>query len=203
MSTPATGPTGNNPPASVRKRMTPREIFSAWFNILGFIVWPISFFYGLFDGLWSIRHLTFPFTMRVGRRYFWVVILTEAINGIFIFAIIQAAAEDLPARVTFMLNGIVGAAFAISWAAVIAGRLRDLNWSGWWAVALCGIPATAAGALLYGKSPETASDLCFDLVWVFAPLALVALGSLRGTRGANAYGPEIPWGRPTRGVDAK
>jgi uncharacterized membrane protein YhaH (DUF805 family) len=109
--------------------------------------------------------------------------------AMFGFIVVVFAAINIEAdRLRIGLIAAAAAVFLLALIAVTVKRLHDRNRSGWWIVAIYGIPflldsaayAVGANYYFYFAIPATLINL-----WV-----LVELGFLRGSRGPNRYGDD-------------
>jgi uncharacterized membrane protein YhaH (DUF805 family) len=82
-----------------------------------------------------------------------------------------------------LIGVIVYIPMLISGVAVGMKRLHDRNKSGWWLVLFYGLPMVLSWAA--GENMAVALFSFAISIW-----AIVELGFLRGTPGANAYGPD-------------
>jgi uncharacterized membrane protein YhaH (DUF805 family) len=125
-----------------------------------------------------MQNLLFSFSGRVNRAKFWLVLIAADIAFLVLFGILCAvtgmsmdvAPDGTPSMVG---GGVVGGliafllAVAVIWIGLAMGvkRYHDRNKSGWW-VLIALVPVI--GGLWY----------------------LIEAGFLRGTAGANRYGPD-------------
>jgi uncharacterized membrane protein YhaH (DUF805 family) len=134
--------------------------------------------------------LLFDFRGRINRAKFWLALL--------IYVVFFMAVIGLAIAMSSSMNAVFGAALVayipliVSGIAVGVKRLHDRNKSAWW-LAVFAVPWVLpfVGAALDGLvMPE--ADMAFVflqyvglaiMVW-----ALIELGCLRGTIGANPYG---------------
>jgi uncharacterized membrane protein YhaH (DUF805 family) len=136
-------------------------------------------------------HLFFNFDGRVNRARFWIAALIFA--AIYAVMIILDYVTD-HSFVFQALNGMLGIVMLIACIAVGIKRLHDRNKSGWYLLLFYFAPVVlAALSVLIGAFMEDYSIIANVLalgalaigVWAF-----VEMGCLRGTIGANQYGPD-------------
>jgi len=129
---------------------------------------------------WS---LLFSFRGRINRAKFWIanltyISMTIAIVGLGIFFRFETI------FVIFAVAVII--AMIVSSIAVSLKRLHDRDMSGWWLLVFFLLPA-----VLDGIGRALGIPVVFSLASVAISLwALVVLGFLSGTPGANQYGPD-------------
>ena len=129
---------------------------------------------------WS---LLFSFQGRINRAKYWAatvtyISVTIAIVGLgFFFSF---------STVFFIIAAIAFIAVTVSGIAVGLKRLHDRDMSGWWLLVFYLLPA-----VLDGLGRAIGVPLVFSLAGSAISIwALVVLGFLRGTSGANQYGPD-------------
>jgi uncharacterized membrane protein YhaH (DUF805 family) len=155
-------------------------------------------------------HYLFGFSGRINRAKYWLWILLYLIAAIIVAAVIYFINSPIA-------GGIVQFAFSIaafvSSLAVVTKRLHDRGKSAWWLLVYVLIPSillgVGAGLAMYsGLSQMASSPGGVDLgqmgmisgilvlaSFVFLIWAFVDLACLRGTIGANQYGPDPLEGR--------
>lgn len=146
--------------------------------------------------------LLFDFRGRINRAKLW---LAAAIYVGFLFCVIaitMAATSSLTAVLGATLMAYVP--LLVSSVAVGIKRLHDRNKSGWWLLPFF-VPVVlpfAAAALDDGLAPDSSMTLAvFQYIGLAIMIwAVIELGCLRGTIGANQYGfdPLTPAPAPPR-----
>ena len=136
-------------------------------------------------------HLFFNFSGRVNRAKFWIAVVIFAAIHV-LMAILDYATEQ---SVVFQaLNGMLSIVIVICSIAVGVKRLHDRNKSGWYLLLFYFVPGTlAALSVLIGEFVEDSTIIATALALLAFALvvwAFVELGCLRGTVGANPYGPD-------------
>jgi len=135
--------------------------------------------------------LFFKFDGRVNRARFWIAAL--------IFTVINVALAILgyltdQSGIFQALNGMLSIVILISSIAVGAKRLHDRNKSAWYLLLFYFLPGVlAAAGVLIGEFVEDSTIMATVLTLLAVALmvwAFVELGCLRGTVGANPYGPD-------------
>jgi uncharacterized membrane protein YhaH (DUF805 family) len=129
---------------------------------------------------WS---LLFGFQGRINRAKYWIATVTYisatiALVGLGFFFSFHT--------IFFIIAAIVFIAMTVSGIAVGLKRLHDRDMSGWWLLVFYLLPPVVDGIgralgipVLFSLAGSAIS------IW-----ALVVLGFLRGTPGANQYGPD-------------
>jgi uncharacterized membrane protein YhaH (DUF805 family) len=147
--------------------------------------------------------LLFGFQGRVNRAKFWLALL---IYGVFFMAVIGIAMTLSSSWETLLTAALVAyIPLIVSGVAVGVKRLHDRNKSAWWLL-LFAVPFVLpfVGAALDDATPDTSMTFVIVqyiglaiMVW-----ALVELGCLRGSIGANQYGgdPRAPQPAPPRAL---
>lgn len=125
------------------------------------------------------------FRGRISRLTYWKRSLQAGFVALpFVFAGLLAASSS---RVAFFALVGIGFAFSLgSWASITVRRFHDLGRNGW-----LGFAAFTLSALL-SYAVEEASGALFVMAVAASCVSLalfVYLGFVRGTPGANAYGP--------------
>ena len=142
----------------------------------------------------SMTQLLFLFHGRLNRQPYWLI--TIAITIVMMLLVLFAwamGADDEVAVSSAAVVIIVMLCIPLAWIglAVSAKRLHDRDKSAWWLVVFYLVPAIL-GTIAYflGMAGVVLHLVSFGIfVWAF-----VEIGCLRGTRGANRYGPN-PLGR--------
>jgi uncharacterized membrane protein YhaH (DUF805 family) len=142
----------------------------------------------------DIGTLFFGFKGRINRAKYWLAILVFVIISL-VLAIIAYGVGDLLAFQALSL--IVNIVVFISGLAVGIKRLHDRDKSGWWILLFYIVPSVLFGlgvALTFFGIEAGGTGIVGVLVYLagFAVLvwAFIELGCLRGTIGANQYGPD-------------
>jgi uncharacterized membrane protein YhaH (DUF805 family) len=153
-------------------------------------------------------HLLFGFSGRINRAKIWLWILIWIIAwvvGLVAAGIIVYGTGLVP--VFFLIYAVIGIGSFISYLAVVIKRLHDRDKSGWWLLIFVVLPGVLVGisggitmmAMMNSGSdiPEP-SPLAMIVYLIGAAIGLwafVELFCLRGTIGANKYGPDPLEGR--------
>src|SRR5262245_51281932 len=150
-------------------------------------------------------HYLFGFGGRINRAKYWLWVLLYIIAAIVIGGIVYVVNSDAASAIVQIVFGI--AAF-ISSLAVTTKRLHDRSKSAWWLVIFYFVPSillgigvglTAYGAMSTGGTELGNMGLIGGILILagaaFTLWAFVELGCLRGTIGANQYGPDPLEGR--------
>lgn len=146
-------------------------------------------------------HLT-SFDGRTGRKPYWIAMLTVTLVCIILFLLGEYYAVRTPASIWWTeIAAIVLTAYP--YLAVAIKRLHDRNKTGWWAAViwaptvmiylgwfagLIGETTTAYGDVRY--FPNMFGYTLYGAQTAICLWFLVELGFLRGTKGANRYGPD-------------
>ncbi len=135
--------------------------------------------------------LFFKFDGRLNRAPFWIAALIFAVINI-VLAVVGYLTDQ--SGVFQALNGMLSIVILISSIAVGAKRLHDRNKSAWYLLLFYFVPGVlAAAGVLIGEFVEDSSIIATVLTLLAVALmvwAFVELGCLRGTVGANPYGPD-------------
>jgi uncharacterized membrane protein YhaH (DUF805 family) len=146
-------------------------------------------------------HLFFTFNGRINRSTYWLTWLVFAAIYLFFYF----AADLTESSALNAISGMITIVIFISLLAVGVKRLHDRNKSGWYLALFYVVPATlGTAAMVIATFLEDYAVVAGVLglaalaigVWAF-----VELGCLRGTVGANQYGPDplaAPSMPPTR-----
>ena len=136
-------------------------------------------------------HLFFKFNGRANRAKFWIAALIYAVINV-ILAVIGYAMDQGSAFQA--INGILQIVILVSSLAVGVKRLHDRDKSGWYLLLFYLVPGVlVAIASVLGMTMEDSTIIAGILglvafavgVWAF-----VELGCLRGSIGANRFGPD-------------
>jgi uncharacterized membrane protein YhaH (DUF805 family) len=136
-------------------------------------------------------NLFFTFSGRINRAKYWVAVLIYcaiyAVLAIFGYVTDESAIYQ-------SINGMLGIVIFISSLAVGVKRLHDRNKSGWYLVLFYIVPGIlATGGMVVGTVMEESIVIASILglaAFAIGVWAFVELGCLRGTIGANQYGPD-------------
>ena len=127
--------------------------------------------------------LLFGFQGRINRAKYWIaaityVSVTIALVGLGFFFRFHA--------IFFISAAIVFIVMTVSGVAVGLKRLHDRDTSGWWLLVFYVLPAVLLGlGRAFGVVAVFSLAASAIFIW-----ALVVLGFMRGTSGANPYGPD-------------
>jgi uncharacterized membrane protein YhaH (DUF805 family) len=142
----------------------------------------------------DVGSLFFSFKGRINRAKFWLAILIFMVISLLLAAIGYSAAESMAFGI---LSVIVNIVVFISGLAVGIKRLHDRDRSGWWLLLFYIAPSVlfTLGVVLTFVGIEAGGPGIIGLLVYLAGVALliwaiVELGCLRGTVGANQYGPD-------------
>jgi len=144
-------------------------------------------------------HYLFGFSGRLNRAKYWLWVLIYLIVAIVMGAVIYFVNNELVGGVVQLVFSLI--AF-ISSLAIMTKRLHDRNKSAWWLLVFVLVPSVllgiGVGAITYGALAGGGELGALGLaggaftlaggailIWAF-----VDLGCLRGTIGANRYGPD-------------
>ena len=144
--------------------------------------------------------LFFKFNGRINRAKFWTAVLIYTVINV-VMAILGYISDD--SAVFQAVNGMLGIVIFISSLAVGVKRLHDRAKSGWYLVLFYIIPSILIVAgIAVGTIMEDSIMIASILGLVAAAIgiwAFIELGCLRGTSGANQYGPD-PLAAPPAGA---
>jgi uncharacterized membrane protein YhaH (DUF805 family) len=131
----------------------------------------------------DFRSLLLSFQGRINRAKYWIAaviyLVAMLIAGLLSFVLGFGV-------LWFVVGGIVYIAVIISGIAVGIKRLHDRDKSGWWLLVFYLGPS-----VLSGLGASTGFQVGFGIAsFALALWAFVELGCLRGTAGANQYGPD-------------
>lgn len=127
--------------------------------------------------------LLFRFQGRINRAKYWIATITYISVTIALVGLGFFFRFD---TIFFIIAAIVFVAVTVSGVAVGLKRLHDRDMSGWWLLIFYLLPA-----VLDGLGRALGIPIIFSLAGSAISIwALVVLGFLRGTSGANQYGPD-------------
>jgi uncharacterized membrane protein YhaH (DUF805 family) len=134
----------------------------------------------------------FSFRGRTSRAPFWV---TSVAIGLIVF--VGSNLAGMLGRYSAAAGLAVQIAFTpllVAYLAVAVRRLHDRNRTGWWMLLYGFAPGflsgLAWGGLTAGNLKETSALAILVIAICVAVWALVELGVLKGTTGANRFGPD-------------
>jgi uncharacterized membrane protein YhaH (DUF805 family) len=136
---------------------------------------------------------------RISRKPYWIGLLVMIAAAIVVF-IALGFVLGVESRAFRVAGFVVQLALLYPSIALMAKRLHDRNRPTWWA-AIVMVPAILQGLLnamgvIGDPLNQNALDYLFGLVmFVVGVWFLIELGFLRGTQGANQYGPDPLEGR--------
>lgn len=192
-----------------------RRVLSQWISIgaiLGalFIGPPMIVLYFVRQ-FWRARHLLFSFNGRVGRKAFWLLILSFTMADLLAIAFIVTVVQEFLPGAKFLSETLWLAAalvpFVIAPTAVgVVGlgvrRLHDLDRPNAWLLALYGIPILGVGIFSVPMISQLTRSVVLFLVIIPSFLCTFAvLGFCRGTVGPNKFGAD-PIARPAKLIKA-
>jgi len=154
-------------------------------------------------------HYLFGFSGRINRAKYWLWILLYVIAAIIAAAVIYAINSPMAGNIVQLVFSI--AAF-VSSLAIVTKRLHDRAKSAWWLLLYVLIPTillgVGGGLAMYGmmtggmlagsadlNEMQLIGGILVLVASVFLIWAFVDLACLRGTIGANQYGPDPLEGR--------
>jgi clan AA aspartic protease (TIGR02281 family) len=148
--------------------------------------------------------LLFSFRRRINRAKYWLAILIYFIVFFVTSLIVFAGGLQSQGLINFVAAALL-ALIIISFIAVSAKRVHDRNKSAWWLLLFDVIPYLLVLGVTFtfsrrpvGQSLSPLFELLLGLViltgWTILIWGFVEIGCLRGTVGANHYGPD-PLGR--------
>jgi len=145
----------------------------------------------------------FSFKGRSGRKQYWLGAL-----GLFVllvlmmiaFAPMMSSQGSHGGQLAFIV--LLAIPFVALYAKLIIHRLHDLGWSGWWFLILGVLLIPLPIWMWLQAHTQQAADNKTDAPLEFGAYAIflggfVLLGCMRGTEGANAYGPDPLKPEPT------
>lgn len=130
----------------------------------------------------DLPSLLFAFDGRINRAKYWLAVVLY-----FVVLVIAAGVMfALPGMIGIILMGIIYLAALVSGIAVGIKRLHDCDKSGWWLLVFYVVPG-----LLSAAATSMDSSIVLNLASLAVSIwAIVQLGFLRGTIGANRFGPD-------------
>lgn len=142
----------------------------------------------------DFNYLFTSFDGRINRKPYWLGVLVIVVAAI-VVSIVFGAVLGFESRGFRVASFLIQLAFLYPGAALMAKRLHDRNRPTWW-IAIALVPAVLQGLLgalgvIGDPLNQNALDYLLGLVmFVIGVWFLIELGFLRGTLGANAYGPD-------------
>lgn len=146
----------------------------------------------------NLVSLLFSFRGRINRAKYWLTWLIYSGILIVFFAyfligagVVSVARSVGPAVKYFTVGILIIIAIAAAWSSVVTGvkRLHDRDKSGW--RMLLWIGAGGIVDLVHYMTPAFSNEFIFNIINLALTFwAFVELGCLRGTSGANRYGPD-------------
>jgi uncharacterized membrane protein YhaH (DUF805 family) len=128
---------------------------------------------------WS---LLFSFPGRINRAKYWIATTTYVSVIIALVGLGFFFRFDI---IFFVIAALVFIALTVSGVAVGLKRLHDRDMSGWWLLVFYLLPV-----VLDGIGRQLGNTIILSLGSAMSVWALIVLGFLRGTPGANQYGPD-------------
>ena len=128
---------------------------------------------------WS---LLFSFSGRINRAKYWIATITYVSVIIALVGLGFFFRFDI---IFFVIAALVFIAMTVSGVAVGLKRLHDRDMSGWWLLVFYLLPV-----VLDGIGRQLGNTIILSLGSAMSVWALIVLGFLRGTPGANQYGPD-------------
>jgi uncharacterized membrane protein YhaH (DUF805 family) len=136
-------------------------------------------------------HLFFTFSGRINRAKYWLAVLIYFAIYV-VLAVLGYVTDDN--AIFQAINGMLNIVIFISSLAVGVKRLHDRNKSGWYLVLFYIVPGILVTAgIVVGTVMEDSIVIASILglaAFAIGVWAFVELGCLRGTIGANQYGPD-------------
>jgi uncharacterized membrane protein YhaH (DUF805 family) len=131
---------------------------------------------------------------RIGRQNLWIGLIILAVIGIVIIQVIWFL-FDHTSFMARLLNLVYTLAVAYPAYAVLAKRFQDRGKKGMFAGILIGLSILSALLALFGLTgdplnPNTLGTALGFVMGIVGLWYLIELGFLRGTIGANEYGPD-------------
>lgn len=133
---------------------------------------------------------------RIGRQEFWIGSIGLIVIGIVAALIVAAIFGWQPSTAGLVANFIISLILAYPSYALMAKRFQDREKPATYAAIVIGINIVISFLGLFGigagdPTQPSALGIIFGLVMLaIAIWVIVELGFLRGTVGANAYGPD-------------
>lgn len=140
--------------------------------------------------------LLFSFTGRISRSAWWLGFLIGLVASIIGSLIIDPGVWTAePPRAPVPLLALWDVAWVIPMTAITVKRFNDRNWPNWFGYALgvlglVLILAEQGGFLVDTDAASTADWVIFSAAAIIFFAAFIDNGFLRGTDGANRYGPD-------------
>jgi uncharacterized membrane protein YhaH (DUF805 family) len=137
-----------------------------------------------------LSQLLFSFQGRLNRKPYWMTVLATVVIIILliVFALVMFGEQD------FWAGGLLLAVLAILYIPLIwislaigAKRLHDRDKSAWWLLLFYLVPSVLSTAGNHAGDGGIILELVSFAITVWA---FVELGCLRGTVGANRFGPD-------------
>jgi uncharacterized membrane protein YhaH (DUF805 family) len=129
---------------------------------------------------------------RINRAEYWLSLLKYSIAGL-LAAVILFTAAGIAAPLFIIMVVLVFIPWLMWGFAITTERLHDRDKSAWWLLVFYGVPAVL-GQLAKAAWFPGPTGTAMHYILALAGLALtiwgfVEIGCLRGTAGANKYGP--------------
>jgi uncharacterized membrane protein YhaH (DUF805 family) len=134
-------------------------------------------------------NLLFSFRGRINRAKYWLAILVYLIFWLIMVAIAFATAFIAP-WLMFILFGIAIIPSIISGIAIGIKRLHDRDKSGWWLLLFYLVPSVLERIGDRAINNEPVAIIVYLASFAISIWGFVEIGCLRGTIGANRYGPD-------------
>lgn len=130
--------------------------------------------------------LLFSFQGRIGRAHYWLAVLIYLVAALIVFVVDYFVQSYTVMMVIALLLYVP---CLISGIGVGIKRLHDRNKSSWWLLLFYLGPLVmfSAAGILDGGTVASAVSIAGFVVLVWS---IVELGALRGSIGANPYGPD-------------
>jgi len=136
-------------------------------------------------------HLFFGFSGRTSRAKFWIAALIYVVIDAVLTILGYVANQN---AVFQAVSGMLSIVVLISSIAVVVKRLHDRDRSGWYLVLFYIVPTVLVVGGVVASVTMEESTLIVSILGLLAfavgVWAFVELGCLRGTIGANQYGPD-------------
>ncbi|AXK81139.1 DUF805 domain-containing protein [Pseudolabrys taiwanensis] len=137
---------------------------------------------GLVMNTIDLASLLFTFDGRINRAKYWIAFAIYC--GVMLIAVGLIFA--LPGMIGIIMIGIIYIAAIVSGIAVGIKRLHDCDKSGWWLLLFYVAPGILSTAATNMDAPMIVNLASLAVsIW-----GIVQLGFLRGTIGANRFGPD-------------
>lgn len=140
----------------------------------------------------DFKELLFTFNGRINRAKYWIGVAI-LIGYWIVVSIVGSTLFYAMGMAGYVLAAVVGLAALVGglWAGLAIGikRLHDRAKSGWWILLFWIVPSILSGiGSTFGGGPI---GVLFGLAsFAVAIWGFVEIGCLRGTEGANEYGPD-------------